>query len=197
VDGESNSVMDSPAASAKVDRMARVEMLSNEAASPEMRAELERIEGAHGLVTNMKRTLARSPLALSALMTWYPLRDAVVAFLGARATNLFVHAISTRTDCLICSTFFRRILIEAGEDPDRLDLDQEERAIVDYARQLVDDANRVSDALYAEIAAFLEPDQIVTLTVFGGIMIATNVFNNALGIDLDAYLLPYRKGEKR
>ncbi len=172
-------------------------MLTNEEAEPTMRRALERIEEEHGRVTNMKRTLARSPLALSALMTWYPLRDEVVSFLGVRATNLFVHAISTQTDCLICSTFFRRILIDAGEDPDHLELDEKERAIVDYGRQLVDDANRVSDSLFARIAAFLSPDQIVALTAFGGMMIATNVFNNALRVDLDAYLLPYQKGEKR
>src|SRR5437879_352457 len=120
-------------------------MLKNEEAGPAMRAELERIELEHGRVTNMKRTLARSPLALRALMEWYPLRDEVVSFLGARPTNLFVHAISAQTDCLICSTFFRRILIEAGEDPDRLELDAKERAIVDYGRQLAKDSNQVSD----------------------------------------------------
>jgi alkylhydroperoxidase family enzyme len=162
-----------------------------------MRAELERIEAEHGRVTNMKRTLARSPLALRALMEWYPLRDEVVSFLGVRATNIFVHAISTRTDCLVCSTFFRRILIDAGEHPDHLELSEKERALVDYGRQLVDDANRVSDALYARISAFLGAEHMVTLTAFGGIMIATNVFNNALLVELDPYLQPYRaKGEK-
>ena len=51
-------------------------------------------------------------------MTWYDLRDEVEPFLGERATMLFAHAISAETDCLICSTFFRRLLIDAGEDPD-------------------------------------------------------------------------------
>ena len=32
----------------------------------------------------MKRTLARSPVALRSLMTWYDLRDEVAAFLGER-----------------------------------------------------------------------------------------------------------------
>ena len=35
------------------------------------------------------------------------------------------------------------------------------------------------------------------LTAFGGLMIATNVFNNALRVDLDDYLLPFRKGVGR
>ena len=59
-------------------------------------------------MTNMKWTLAHAPAALDALLEWYPLHDQVVPFLGERRTNLFCHAISTETDCLICSTFFRR-----------------------------------------------------------------------------------------
>jgi hypothetical protein len=47
-------------------------------------------------MTNMKRTLAHSPLALDVYMTWYPLRDEVASFLGDRLTGLFAHAISTR-----------------------------------------------------------------------------------------------------
>jgi hypothetical protein len=37
-------------------------------------------------------------------------------------------------------------------------------------------------------------EQIVALTAFGALMVATNVFNNALDIDLDGYLEDYRKG---
>ncbi|MCI0629755.1 MAG: hypothetical protein L0Y44_03775, partial [Phycisphaerales bacterium] len=56
---------------------------------PQAQAELDRQLTAHGRVTNMKRTLSRSPAALAALMTWYPLRDEVAAFLGDRTTTLF------------------------------------------------------------------------------------------------------------
>jgi hypothetical protein len=31
------------------------------------------------------------------------------------------------------------------------------------------------------------------LTAFGGLMVATNLFNNALKVDLDDYLHAYRK----
>jgi alkylhydroperoxidase family enzyme len=173
--------------------MSRIVPLEVEEAEPEARAELERQLAAHGRVTNMKRTLAHSPVALHALMTWYPLRDRVAAFLGERATTLFAHAISSGADCLICSTFFRRILVESGEDPDALALDEREQAVVDYGVQLVRDSNAVSDALYARLEAFLLPPQIVDLTAFGALMIATNVVNNALLVDLDGYLEPYRR----
>ena len=173
--------------------MSRVAPISEAEADPAARDELQRQRLTHGRVTNMKLTLAHSPIALDALMRWYPLHDAVARFLGERATTLFVHAISAQTDCLICSTFFRRLLIEAGEDPDSLKLNQTERAVVDYGRQLVTDANRVSDELYARLESFLKPAQIVELTAFGAVMIATNVFNNALHVDLDEYLQPFRR----
>jgi len=162
-------------------------------ASPQSRAELKAIADAHGRVTNMKRTLARSPVALRALMTWYDLREEVRPFLGERLTNLFAHSISAKTDCLICSTFFRRLLVEAGEDPDDLKLDERERAVADFGRQLAAAPNATSDELFARLSSHFSPEQIVALTAFGGLMIATNVFNNALQIDLDDYLVPYRK----
>ncbi len=173
--------------------MARVRPLAPEEAPPAARAELERHAAAGGRLTNMKRTLAHSPAALHALMQWYNLRDAVQPFLGERLTLLFAHAVSTQTDCLICSTFFRRLLLEAGERPEALALDDRESVVVEYGRQLARDANGVGDDLHRRLAAFFTPEQVVALTAFGGLMIATNVFNNALKVDLDEYLWPYRK----
>jgi alkylhydroperoxidase family enzyme len=174
--------------------MARIPPLPDPDASPAARELLDQQRAAHGRVTNMKQTLAHSAVALRAMMQWYDVHAAVVAFLGVRATTLFVHAISSQTDCLICSTFFRRWLIEAGDSPDVPELSQREETLVEYGRELARDANAVSDELFARLRSFLEPAQIVTLTAFGGLMIATNVFNNALRVDLDEYLHPYRKG---
>jgi alkylhydroperoxidase family enzyme len=174
--------------------MARIPPLLPEQAAPQARAELERQLTLHGRVTNMKRTLAHSPAALMALMQWYPLHDEVAGFLGERRALLFAHAISSQTDCLICSTFFRRLLRERGEDPDALALDERDQTLIDYGRQLARDPNGASDALFARLAAFLGPDQLVSLTTFAGLMVATNLFNNALRVDLDDYLQPFRRG---
>src|SRR5215813_6703441 len=116
--------------------MARISPLSYEQAPPAARSELDRQLADSGRLTNMKRTLAHSPAALGALMQWYALREEVVPFLGERLTTLFAHAISAQTDCLICSTFFRRVLVDAGEDPDALRLDEREEAVIAYGRQL-------------------------------------------------------------
>jgi alkylhydroperoxidase family enzyme len=176
--------------------MTRIPFLPYEDASPSVRTVWDAQVQHNGRMTNMKRTLAHSLPALDALLTWYPLHDAVAGFIGERATMVFTLAISLQTDCLICSTFFRRILTDDGENPDALGLDEREEVLAEFGRQLAADSNQVDNALYARVAAFLTPQQIVTLTAFGAIMIATNVFNNALRIELDEYLLPYRASSK-
>jgi alkylhydroperoxidase family enzyme len=173
-------------------RLPRIEAVDHNEATAVQRTALDSIIGR---VTNMKRTLARSPVALNALLQWYPLHDAVVPFLGERGASIFCHAISTQSACLICSTYFRRELIDAGYDPDHLVLDPREQTLAEYGRQLVVDANGVGNNLYAQLSTFFTDDQIVDLTAFGALMIATNVFNDALRVDLDKDLEPYRRPE--
>jgi alkylhydroperoxidase family enzyme len=171
----------------------RIHPLSYEEASAPARAEYEKQIADHGRMTNMKKTLAHSWPALRALMEWYPLRDEVAVFLTERLTTIFAFAISTQAECLVCSTYFRRALTDSGEDPESFELDAWGETIVEYGRQLARDAHGVSDELYAKLAAHLKEDQIVALTTFGCIMIATNIFNDALRVELDEYLEPYRK----
>jgi alkylhydroperoxidase family enzyme len=174
--------------------MSRIRPLERHEVAGPARAEYDRELAARGRLTNMKRTLAHSPVALRALMEWYPLEAEVKPFLGERATHVFVHAISAETDCLICSTFFRRRLVEAGDNPDALVLDEQEQLLVAFGRQLAKDSNAVSDEMYASLARRYTPAQIVSLTAFAAMMIATNVFNNALAVDLDDHLKPFTKG---
>lgn len=177
--------------------MARIDPIAYESASPAEREAHEAHERHHGRMTNMKRTLLHSLPAFHALMEWYPLRDTVRPFLGDRATTLFAHAISAESDCLICSTFFRRILIDAGEDPGRLTLDERDSLLVAFGRQLAQDPKGVSDEMYGRLTTYFSAPEIVALTAFGCIMLATNVFNDALRVDLDGYLEPYRAGANR
>jgi hypothetical protein len=57
--------------------MARIRPLEDAEAQPAARDELYRQLAASGRVTNMKRTLAHSPPALTALTQWYPLSEAM------------------------------------------------------------------------------------------------------------------------
>jgi hypothetical protein len=173
--------------------MPRILPLEPDGATPQQRAAHDDGVRRYGRMTNMKRTLLHSLPAYHALMEWYTLRDVVQPWLGERAAVIFSHAISSEADCLICSTFFRRILIDWGEDPDNLTLDAREQLAVDYGRSLSSPFARVPDKLYARLAAEFSDEQIVALTAFGAMMVATNIVNNALEVDLDGYLEGYRQ----
>lgn len=175
--------------------MARVSPISFEEIPPGARAEWERQTKTHGRMTNMKRTLARSPEALKAYMKWYGLRDQVEKFLGPRLTILLAHAISSETDCLICSTYFRKSMLDSGVNPDSLVLDDKERAFLDFGRQIARDPRGVNDEVFGKVEAYLGPDELLTVTAFAGLMVATNIINNVLEVDLDDYLESYRTGD--
>ena len=174
--------------------MPRIAPLDPDAAPPDARAAADAHVRNHARMTNMKRTLLQSLPAFNALMAWYSLRDTVQPFLGERLTTLFAHAISAETECLICSTFFRRMLIQTGENPERLRLDERETAVLEFGRALAVSPFKVADEVYQPLTRYFSPAQIVALTAFGAMMVATNVVNNALDIELDEYLQPYRKG---
>ncbi len=176
--------------------MTRIPPVDPEHTTPDRRAAHDAGVERFGRMTNMKRTLLHSIPAYDALMTWYDLRDTVQPFLGERLATIFSHAISAETDCLICSTFFRRILIDSGENPDELTLDAREQLVVDFGRTLSTPSSRVPDALYTRLAAEFSPEEIVALTAFGAMMVATNIINNALDIPLDDYLDNYRKASE-
>jgi alkylhydroperoxidase family enzyme len=165
----------------------------DDASAPEgSRASADAHAATGGRMTNMKWTLAHAPAALEALLQWYPLHAEVVPLLGERRATLFCHAISVQNDCLICSTFFRRLMIDEGEDPDQLALDELDELIVNFGRRLATDPHAIEGELRARLDARFTHAEIVLLTAFGAIMVATNVVNDALGVPLDNYLEPYR-----
>jgi len=172
--------------------MSRIAPIEPDQAAGDTRAALDEGMAAWGRMTNMKRTLLHSVPAYRALMQWYTLFDTVKAFLGERLAIVFAHAISAESDCLICTTYMRRILIEWGENPNELKLDDKGKAVVAFGRAIAQPGNRVPDALYGKVASFFTNEQMVALTAFAALMVATNVINNVLEVDLDQYLYDYR-----
>ncbi len=161
----------------------------------DVRAAYEQGLAKWGRMTNMKRTLLHSLPAYQALMQWYPLFDSIKAFLGERLAIVFAHAISTGSNCLVCTTFMRRLLIDCGENPNQLVLDETGDALVAFGRAIVQPGNRVPADVYDRIARVFSREQIVALTGFASLMVATNIINNALEVELDEYLYSYRDGQ--
>src|SRR4051812_2286606 len=131
--------------------MPRIPPLEREQTTGEARDAFDRELVRFGRLTNMKRTLMHSPASYYALMQWYPLFDTIQAFLGERLAIVFAHAISAQSDCLICTTFMRRILMDWGENPNGLNLDEKGKALIAFGRALAQPGNRVPDEIYRTV----------------------------------------------
>ena len=147
----------------------------------------------HGRITNMKRTLLHSVPAFTAYMEWYTLKDLIVPFIGERGASLFSYAISNGNNCTICSLFFRKILIDSGDDPDHPHLDKKEQLLMEFGRQISTNPHHIPDTVYGQLKELFSEEQIVLLIAFAGIMVATNTFNTVAKVPLDEVLYKYQK----
>lgn len=173
--------------------MAYISQVEYETASEAVKKEIDYQKEAHGRITNMKLTLLHSLPAYHALMEWFPLEETIEAFLGERAVNFFCYAISTQNDCLLCGTFFQKILDDLGIDFNTFSFTDEENILIQYGKAIVDDANNVPAEIFDEMKKYWNEEQIVAITAFATIMIATNLINKVLQVKLDDYLVPYTK----
>lgn len=174
--------------------MAYISQVEYETASEEVKKEIDYQIKEHGRVTNMKLTLLHSLPSFHALMEWFPLEKTIEAFLGERAVNFFCYAISTENDCLVCSTFFKKILDDLQINFVDFDFTEEENLLIRYGRAIVQDANHVPPQIFDELKKHWDEEQIVAITAFASIMIATNLINKILDVKLDDYLQPYTRG---
>ena len=144
-----------------------------------------------GRITNMKATLGHSLLSFEVYMQWYPLYKEVEIILGKRLAYLFAWSISTAADCPLCSTFFRKIIIDAGEKPENLMLSTSEQDVLTFGSSIAKYHGNISDQVYSAVAGNYTEPEMVTLIAFAGQMIATNIFNNVVETSIDDYLQEY------
>ncbi len=177
--------------------MARIQPLTTKEISPPVKAAFERhVQDYGGRITNMKSTLGRSLIAFEAYMQWYPLYSEVEKILGKRMASLYAHSISCAADCPLCSTFFRKIIIDSGETPEKPDLTEAQKNILDFGSSIAKHKGNIADHLYNSVASQYSETEMVILISFAGIMIATNVFNNVIETEIDEYLSGYRSTMK-
>lgn len=177
--------------------MPRIEPLNTKEVSPSVKEAFERhVQEYGGRITNMKATLGHSLVAFEAYMQWYPLYAEVEKILGTRMASLYAHSISCAADCPLCSTFFRKIIIDSGETPEKLVLGETERDVLNFGSGLAKYKGNIADHLYNAVATKYNETEMVILTAFAGIMIATNVFNNVIETEIDEYLSAYRSTTK-
>jgi hypothetical protein len=173
--------------------MATIPMTEYDSADEVVRSRYEDQIAKHGRITNMKRTLLHNVKAFDVYMEWYDLADLLQTFIPYRAVMLYSYAISSGNRCLICGTFFRKILIDLGDEPENPQLNEEEELLMDLGFSISEDPHNIDPAIYTKLAERYNDEQRTLLFAFAGIMAATNLFNTIAKVDLDEVLLNYSK----
>ena len=169
--------------------MAYIPQLDLADATAQQRAAHDEELRLRGRMTNMKRTLLHSPVALRVYGEWFALRDVLAPVIGDRAVLTLCLAISTRMGNEVGMAFMRRGLENLIDDalPEAVDLDD----ITAFGTAFADDAKAISPQLWARLSARLSPATLVDLTALAGIMMATNAFMDAVGTEPDAELAAF------
>jgi len=146
------------------------------------------VERFGGPVNNLDATLLGHLPSFTAYTEWFVLRDAVVPYLGERAVSLFCYAISAEYGGPIPSAFFRKVLVDAGDDPDSPQVTETEQLLIDWGRLIARDPHGVPDEMYARLETTFNPKLRTLLVAFAGLMVAVNLFTTVGRIPLDEAL---------
>jgi hypothetical protein len=173
---------------------AHISMIDRDEASPEVLAAWDGEIAARGRITNMKRTLLQSLPTFRAFMEFYTLYNKLVPVIGKRGVWLFCHAISNGNECVICTTYFRRSLIDDGVRPESYAPTPEEQLLIDFGLQFsrAHGGKKPDPKIWAELKKRYNSEQLTDLVGLGGQMVANNLFNDIVEVDLDEALYDYR-----
>ncbi len=172
--------------------MARIKPVKENEVLPSVKQAFEKhVAEYNARITNMKATLGHSLPAFEVYMQWYVLYDEIKKILGERLAYLFAYSISFASNCPLCSTFFRKIIIDAGENPENLELTPHEKKVLEFGSSIANSKGNITDQVYNDVAVMYDQQEMVVLTAFAGQMIATNVFSNVIETDIDEYLTDY------
>ncbi|WP_210508777.1 hypothetical protein [Naasia sp. SYSU D00057] len=147
-----------------------------------------------GRVSNVRAALLGHVPSFRAYLEWYTLKDELVPVIGELGVAFLSHAISAENADTACALFFRRVLEEAGEDPEEPRTERD-ALLVEFGRQLARSPHGLPDELYERVAAAFSAPQRVQLVAFGGLVVAINVVNTVGRVPVDEELHPFRDTE--
>ena len=92
------------------------------------------------------------------------------------------YAISTENDCIVCSTYFKKLLDDAGIAFEDFAFTDTEEFLISLGREIVDTKGLISRETREELLRRFDEQQVVELVSFASMMIANNLFNNVLAV---------------
>ena len=136
-------------------------------------------------LTNEKLTLLHNVTAFHTLEeSSYELDRELQRLIGKRAADFYEYAISLQNDCLVCSTYFRKLLKDNGIDFDNFQFTKKEELLISFGRALAKDPKNIPDEIYTELKEEFTEEEIVVITAMGVLMVANNYFNDILKVEV-------------
>ncbi len=135
-------------------------------------------------MNNMKLTLLNNPVAFKALMGFHEVLAEAKTFLGELDANLFCYAISFENDCMVCSAIFKKFLDDMGIEFEGMIFTPVQQALVSFGRNVADNPHEVYDDQFEELKEFFTDEQIVVITSLAAMMVASNIINTVLDVDM-------------
>ena len=182
---EKKLVWNAPSASERRIIMSYISKIDPETAG-EKEKEVIRNHLAQGYrLTNEKLTLLHNAEAFKAIEdSSYTLDRELQRLIGKRAGDFFEYAISEENDCLVCSTYFRKLLKDNGIDFDNFQFTKKEELLISFGRALAKDPKNIPDEIYTELKEEFTEEEIVVITAMGVLMVANNYFNDILKVEV-------------
>ena len=142
--------------------MPRITPLTPAEASPEAQAAVEEHLRQGYRLTNEKKTLLYNAAAFEALeVRSYAVDRELQRLVGKRAADLFEYAISVQNDCIVCTTYFGKLLRNMGiTDFDSFDFTPEETLMIEYGRAVARNPKQIPDELFARLKAVFDDETI-------------------------------------
>ena len=164
--------------------MSRISKIDPETATPEVKSAIADHLAAGYRLTSEKLTLLHNVTAFRCLeVESYALDRELQRLIGKRAADFFEYAISLENDCLVCSTYFGKLLRDNGIDFETFAFTDREQLLIDYGRAMAKDPKGVPDELFEKLKAEFTEEELVVITTRGVFMIANNYFNDILQVE--------------
>lgn len=164
--------------------MSRISKIDPETATPEVKSAIAGHLADGYRLTSEKLTLLHNVTAFRCLeVESYALDRELQRLIGKRAADFFEYAISLENDCLVCSTYFGKLLRDNGIDFETFAFTDREQLLIDYGRAMAKDPKGVPDELFEKLKAEFTEEELVVITTMGVFMIANNYFNDILQVE--------------
>ncbi len=177
--------------------MTRLSYVERDQADPKLHAIYDAIEG-YGSFANQVRTMAHCPPVLHHIMSLlFELR--ATTSLSRRHIELLNVTVALANACDYCIAHHAPTLKVEGlseegiarllAHDDHPELDEQDRLVVAYAKQINEAAHRITDGFFDRLRAHFTEAEIAELTWRIGLAGAFNRINQALDIDIESDLV--------